>query len=146
MTFVVIELTTQHAEDVFALQEVGLASSWTLDNIKNTLKNQHNFSLGVTRDGVLVSFCLSTIVIDELNILHLVTHKDHRRFGLGKFLLSELIKQAKSKGVISSFLEVRESNLPAIGLYKSLGYSEIDTRKDYYQNPTESAVVMKLSI
>ena len=139
-----LKLTAHHAEAVFALQEIGLVSSWSLDNIKKTLENQYNASLGVLRDGRLVSFCLSTAVIDELNILHFVTHKDYRRRGLGKFLLSELIKQAKDRGVVSSFLEVRKSNLPAIQLYKSLGYSEIDTRKDYYSNPPEDAVVMKL--
>ena len=138
------KLTVDHAEVVFSLQEPGLVSSWSLDNIKNTLKNPYNFSQGLLRDGALVSFCLSTIVLDELNILHFVTHKDHRRCGLGKFLLSELIKQAKDEGAISSFLEVRKSNLPAFRLYQSLGFSEIAIRSDYYSNPPEDAVVMKL--
>ena len=141
----IIELTPQHTWDVFHMQEVDIASFWFPDSVKKALDDQHNFSLGVLRDGALVSFCLSTIVIDELNISHLVTHKDHRRCGLGKFVLSELIKQARSKGVVSSFLEVRKGNLAAIGLYKSLGYCEINTRKDYYQYPTEDAVVMRLS-
>ena len=140
------ELTAQHTENILSLQGVNLASPWSLDSIKNTLENEYNFSHGVMLNGELVSFCLSTLVIDELNILHFVTHKDYRRLGLGKFLLFELIKKAKARGCVSSFLEVRKSNFPAIALYQSLGFSEVDIRVNYYQDPSEDASTMKLSL
>ena len=160
-------LTTDNSDAIFALQEPGLVSSWSLDSIRTTLENPHNFAFGIvcrgvlhtpggegggrmqyapTEDETLIAACLATAVIDELNILHFVTHKDHRRRGFGKFLLSELIKQAKDRGVVSSFLEVRKSNLPAIRLYQSLGYREIDTRKGYYQTPPEDASIMFLCL
>jgi ribosomal-protein-alanine N-acetyltransferase len=39
-------------------------------------------------------------------------------------------------------LEVRKSNLPAIKLYKKLGFVEAGIRKDFYTKPLEDAIIM----
>ena len=39
-------------------------------------------------------------------------------------------------------LEVRESNVPAIELYKKYGFSSLGTRKGYYQDNNENALIM----
>ena len=39
-------------------------------------------------------------------------------------------------------MEVRESNLPAINLYKKYGFSSLGTRKGYYQDNDENALIM----
>jgi ribosomal-protein-alanine N-acetyltransferase len=41
------------------------------------------------------------------------------------------------------FLEVRESNHGAQTLYRQFGFIEIGRRPDYYQNPSETAIVMR---
>jgi ribosomal-protein-alanine N-acetyltransferase len=43
------------------------------------------------------------------------------------------------------FLEVRASNLAARELYASLGFTVHSTRKKYYQNPEEDALVMAIA-
>jgi ribosomal-protein-alanine N-acetyltransferase len=43
------------------------------------------------------------------------------------------------------FLEVRESNEAALKLYRKLGFGEIGRREKYYENPEETAIVMRLS-
>ena len=42
-------------------------------------------------------------------------------------------------------LEVRESNTPAIGLYRKLGFEEVGRRKGYYTNPKEDAILMTVT-
>lgn len=44
------------------------------------------------------------------------------------------------------FLEVRMSNIAAIGLYTSLGYEKIAVRKRFYSNPVEDAIIMKKKV
>ncbi len=39
-------------------------------------------------------------------------------------------------------LEVRESNIPAINLYKKFGFLEHGKRPRYYQAPIEDAIIM----
>ena len=57
-----------------------------------------------------------------------------------------MINICRSNGVEDIFLEVRESNVSARALYVKLGFAEIGKRKKYYSNPTEDAILMKLSL
>ncbi len=75
----------------------------------------------------------------EREILNLAISPDFRRQGLATLLLSnELSRDA------TYFLEVRESNAPARCLYEKLGFREVSRRTNYYQSPTETAIVMRV--
>ena len=63
---------------------------------------------------------------------------EFRRQGIATKLLGHI----DSKYV---FLEVRESNKLAQNLYRKLGFGEIGRREKYYDDPEESAIVMRLS-
>ena len=89
--------------------------------------------------GVVVGFLVTRrVVADELEILNLAVAPEQRRKGIARELLLQLAKT--HKGVI--FLEVRESNSPAIALYQALGFQEVSRRRGYYSNPPEAAIVM----
>ena len=53
---------------------------------------------------------------------------------------------AKSAGAECIFLEVRQSNIPAISLYKKEGFEELGIRKKFYEHPVEDAIIMKVGI
>ena len=82
----------------------------------------------------------------EAHILTIVVKEDYRQQGLGRRLLVHLMSIAKKRDTETIFLEVRPSNVAAIQLYQSLGFSEIGIRKDYYpaENGREDALVMGL--
>jgi [ribosomal protein S18]-alanine N-acetyltransferase len=92
--------------------------------------------------GFLVSreiFAGSEIAPPEREILNLAVSPYHRRAGIATQLLQlEFRKRA------IFLLEVRESNLAARTLYERLGFVEISRRREYYQNPPETAIVMRL--
>ncbi len=73
----------------------------------------------------------------EREILNLAVSPAHLRLGLASRLLEhELRHQA------TFFLEVRESNHAARALYERFGFAEVSRRRDYYDNPPETAIVM----
>lgn len=75
----------------------------------------------------------------EREILNLAVAKRFRRQGLGYRLLeAELLRKN------DVYLEVRETNAAAIHLYKKAGFTQVALRRDYYHNPTESAIVMRM--
>jgi ribosomal-protein-alanine N-acetyltransferase len=76
---------------------------------------------------------------DELEILNIAVDPLSRRQGVARSLVAQLL--ANFRG--SVYLEVRQSNLAARKLYHSLGFEAIAVRKDYYDSPGESAIVMK---
>jgi len=76
----------------------------------------------------------------EWEVLSLVVDPEVRRRGVGTRLMREVMGHQPGRW----FLEVRESNSPARNLYKKLGFEDVATRADYYQDTGETAVVMRL--
>lgn len=83
-------------------------------------------------DGCCVAYAFFQTVLDQSDLLLIVVDSDHRRHGLGNTLLTEAIKALATRGVVSVFLEVRESNTPAIALYDAMGFEVTGRRKGYY--------------
>jgi [ribosomal protein S18]-alanine N-acetyltransferase len=81
------------------------------------------------------------IASDESEILNIAIDPAFRRQGIGRFLVNSIVSST-AQGT-TWFLEVRESNLAAISLYETLGFSATGRRKDYYHDPGEAAIVMR---
>jgi [ribosomal protein S18]-alanine N-acetyltransferase len=83
-------------------------------------------------------------VLDEAEILNLAVTTGMRRQGEGRALVSHILQRFAEHTVSRVFLEVRESNTGAIAFYRGLGFQAVGTRRDYYRDPTEAAMVMEL--
>jgi [ribosomal protein S18]-alanine N-acetyltransferase len=86
------------------------------------------------------------VVLDELEVDNLVVANSTRRQGIGKALLTAGLQQAWLRGAKYTFLEVRESNIAALSLYNTLGFSLIGRRHCYYHDPSEDALVLRLDL
>lgn len=91
-------------------------------------------------------YLASTFAADEAELIQIAVDKETRRCGIGKRLLLELINRLKEKEVCSLFLEVRESNAPAISFYESFNFENVGKRPGFYNNPKEDAIIMRLEI
>ncbi len=76
----------------------------------------------------------------QREILNVGVSADMRRNGIA----AELIRAEMRRWRGAHFLEVRESNEAARRLYRKLGFEEIGTRQDYYDDPSEAAIVMRI--
>lgn len=85
-------------------------------------------------------------MVDQGEILNLGVALAARRRGIGRALVRTLLEEFVRRGVVSAFLEVRESNFPAQQLYESFGFTEVGRRPRYYQRPLEDAVVLRAAI
>ena len=94
----------------------------------------------------LKGYIILSQVLDEAHLLNLCVSSKHQGFGLGRELTARGIKEVVKRGARKMFLEVRRSNMRAIRLYESFGFSEIGIRTNYYQGSSlsEDAVVMAL--
>jgi [ribosomal protein S18]-alanine N-acetyltransferase len=93
-------------------------------------------------DGKLAGFLVVQAVVAEAELLNLCVAPEKRRAGLAEALLDEVITALRLAHVDRLFLEVRESNTPAISFYEKHDFRKTGRRPNYYRNPDEAAVLM----
>lgn len=99
-----------------------------------------------SRFAVPIELANKTKKYTELDVLNFGVLKKYRRQGIGGALMDALIERAAEMRVELIWLEVRESNLEAINLYLSKGFLAIQTRRNFYTQPLESALILKLAL
>jgi ribosomal-protein-alanine N-acetyltransferase len=85
--------------------------------------------------------------VDEAELLDIGIAVSRQRQGWGGKLLQAMLAQAQTLGKQRVVLEVRASNVPALGLYRSIGFIEIGLRRAYYpveNSNREDAILMGL--
>ena len=118
---------------------------WNFEIFKEELANNNSSYLVLRYDDEIVCFGGIKIILDEANIMDIVTRKDKRNQGFARFVLNELINISKEQNCTSITLEVNENNLPAIHLYELFDFKEVGRRKNYYKNG-DTAILMTLKL
>ena len=123
-----IRLATPYDVDALAaVHEACFARPWSARDIDGMLDD--GFGL-VCQDAA--AFLLGRVVADEAEILTVAIDPSFRRRGHGAMLVAAAAAWAHDQGATSLFLEVGVDNGPAIGLYESLGFERVGTRRAYY--------------
>ena len=122
------EVSIAHVPVMAALHESAFEKPWSEQEFQGLL------SLSTTKGWMDESSLLMiSHVLDEIEILTILTHPNARGQGKAKALLSHLIQYAKENNVSQIFLEVNIENLPAISLYETMGFQKTGVRKNYYK-------------
>jgi ribosomal-protein-alanine N-acetyltransferase len=114
-TFIVAELDNQIVGYIMCRIETGIPSFKLL---------------GITRKGHVISIAVLP---------------NHHRKGIGCKLIQEALQAMQKYNAKECYLEVRESNLPAITLYEKLGFKPAKTIRNYYADG-EDAFVMAIDL
>ena len=124
--------------------EADALSAWNRDQLEAELEQPTGFQFVVRRKGTdkIIAFLCGRVMVDEAEILKLSVAQSERRKGVGRQLLHFVVKLYSEKGVKNCFLELRASNTAARNLYKKEGFSIVGTRKKYYSEPVEDAIIM----
>ncbi|MBR0189820.1 MAG: ribosomal protein S18-alanine N-acetyltransferase [Clostridia bacterium] len=105
--------------------------------------NAGNFFGFIAEDGAPAGFITYSVNIDTADMQDLFVAENYRRKGVGNALITKFIDNARACGLKKLFLEVRESNTPAINLYKKAEFNLIATRKKYYSDGENALVLVK---
>jgi ribosomal-protein-alanine N-acetyltransferase len=92
--------------------------------------------------GKLIGFAAGRVVVGEGEIENIAVAADYRRQGVAAALVAALLASCRRAGATVVRLEVRASNAAAHALYQTAGFQVENSRKLYYQSPTEDALVM----
>lgn len=116
---------------------------WGLAGVESALNSPSAFSLLGYFEGAPAVFCTFTFAAQEANLNLVVTAPEMRRKGFAGKILQQAFCALSAKGVQEVYLEVRAASAGARALYEKLGFVQTGLRKNFYENPTDDAVVMK---
>lgn len=139
--FEICEITAGDIPAAAAIEKECIPEPWSEKAFFDEFANDKSIMLCAKANDELAGFITAFAVLDEVNIYNVAVTEKYRRNGIAGELLNALQERVKS---FASFitLEVRESNLSAINLYKNKGYTEVGLRKNYYSLPKENAILM----
>jgi [ribosomal protein S18]-alanine N-acetyltransferase len=145
--FVIVPLLMSDFSALKAVERAGQKTPWPDSELLAEVASEHalHFCVRSLGDASFSAFILCRLIIDELHIHNLCTHPDFRRRGYGRALVLHALAVARSRNGAKAFLEVASSNLPAIALYRSVGFNMDFERKQYYASG-ENALVMSASL
>tara|TARA_B100000579_G_scaffold381191_1_gene349589 strand:+ start:74 stop:529 length:456 start_codon:yes stop_codon:yes gene_type:complete len=145
MNFTIIQLGIMHLNDCLDLDQKSLDGLWSKSQWESELSDPKRICLGIIEIETqkLIGLCSAWLVIDELQITLIAVHPIHQRKGLGKILLSDLIKRSKSLQANHIHLEVKENNEPAKAFYKSMGFKTVGNRSNFYKDGSSALILNK---
>ena len=132
-----------HIDAIEAMEKRCFSVPWTREMlIKQLPDDMHIFLAAEDDNGEAVGYVGLMYVLDEGYISNVAVLPERQRQGIGDMLIEELILRARAKKLSFVTLEVRETNLAAQRLYKKHGFTEVGRRRNYYERPTEDALLM----
>ncbi len=141
-----VEIRTMNYADlkqVIDIEKKTYPHPWTLGIFRDCLRIGYNAWV-MTLDRKIIGYGIVMLSPGEAHILNICIDPDCQGKGLGRYLLSHLIKKSRQTDVDMVLLEVRRSNASAQQLYLSEGFHELGVRKAYYpsENGREDAIIL----
>lgn len=136
-------LTVKDSDAISALHREDFVRPWTGGEFADLLAQDTVFGYVAREVGrgkaPPVGFVLARLVAGEGEILTVAVARSHRRQGLGWKLMDAVLRELHAQRAEALFLEVDETNAPAIALYRRLGFREVGKRPGYYRAPGSGA-------
>jgi ribosomal-protein-alanine N-acetyltransferase len=147
--FIIRQMTVEDMPAVMALEQAAFKNPWSPELLQRELQHEWSTILLVEEPKEsgppeLLGLAIFWIVHDEVHVLNVATAPKHRRRGVARAVMDEVLARGKTRRCTLATLEVRRGNEPALALYRSLGFRPVGIRPNYYVDEGEDAIVMVL--
>jgi ribosomal-protein-alanine N-acetyltransferase len=132
--------------DIAAMARVernNFSDPWSPEQLDRALTWPGSAAFVCLTGDAIVGCVIGRVVVDQAEILSLAVEQGYRRRGLGEQLLDVALTAMADRGETTAWLEVRQSNLAALALYQAHQFATTGTRRDYYRDPTEDALILR---
>ncbi len=140
------ELTEKDIAEIAELDKICFSVPWSYNSFLAELQNPIARYLVAKVGGHCIGYCGFWVAYDCGDITNIAVHPDYRRRGIGSMLVSSMLSLARREGLASMNLEVRKSNIAAQSLYSKYGFEIAGTRKGYYSDNREDALIMVVGL
>ena len=128
---------------VLRIEGLSFSTTWPMNAFANEIRDNKLAHYFVGRVGAeIVAYGGIWVILEDSHITTIAVHPDYRGLKLGEEMLLKLLDEAIAQGASWITLEVRESNDSAQKLYRKYGFTTVSTRRGYYSDNGENALVM----
>jgi ribosomal-protein-alanine N-acetyltransferase len=146
VSYRLVPMNMELVEQVAQIEKMNFSHPWTQEMLEEELNNMlSSFICALGENGVVLGYAGLTVVAGEGYINNIAVRQEYRKQGVASALLEVFIRFAKAQGLDFLTLELRVSNEAAKRLYMKHGFAQVGRRKDYYDDPTEDAILMTRS-
>ena len=142
MDFTVLNADVSMLPQIERIEQACFSMPWTREQLSSQLDHERHVFLAAVSDGHVLGYVGMMYVLDEGYIANVAVAPEARRQGVGRALIAELLRRADEMSLAFVTLEVRPSNSAAIALYAGFGFEPVGRRKNYYDKPSEDALLM----
>jgi len=136
-------MTEADLDQVLEIEQQSFPHPWLRQHFIDELTSAYAFPLSAfDASGRLIGYICPMQLLDEGHILDVAVNPEVRGAGVGRMLVQQVLGECRCNSASFVSLEVRESNLAAIALYRKMGFTEVGRRKKYYGNG-EDALMME---
>ncbi len=142
MNYKVVPMDKSHIDQIAQLEQTAFSTPWSKASLEEELYNpQASFLVAEGEGGEVLGYAGLHVVLDEGYIANFAVFPQYRRQGVAGQLLDVYCRFGEEH---LSFLtlEVRVSNRAAIDLYMGRDFEQVGRRPNFYENPTEDAILM----
>ena len=139
----IVRAGAEHIDDIVTLENLSFSIPWSRNSITDEfLHNSVAIYFVALSNGRAIAYAGMWHIIDEGHITNIAVHPEYRSSGVGSLLMETLLREAKSREILALTLEVRKSNENARALYRKYGFEDGGSRKEYYTDDREDALIM----
>jgi len=139
---IVRPLRPEDLPEVERIERQAMPAPWSEEQLRAEIGVAGGLALVATEDEALCGYAFFRTCLPECELLHLVVAPKWRRRGMAAALLAQALAGLADQGNTVCFLEVRASNGAARRLYEKVGFLQTGTRKRYYNQPVEDALLL----
>ena len=140
---VITPITEEDIGQIVLLERECFSVPWSRESFEDVLKYPFLGGFCIRSGDELAGYGVYHCLFEDSEVLDIAVAPAFRRRGIGRKLLDLMEQEVRSRGAERFMLEVRLSNITAQALYKRSGFEVTGTRRNYYKNPTEDAVLME---
>lgn len=134
-------------EDILAVSELEKecfkGESWSFGTIASAFENPSYEMVVAEEDGEILGYGCTCTTLDTCDLENVLVAEEYRRGGVGRAIVVALLDNAKERGALKVFLEVRVSNSAALRLYLSCGFKGVHARTRYYSDGEDCLVMVR---
>lgn len=134
-------MTKADLDTVAKLEKEIFSTPWSKESFLESLEKTYSYFF-VAIEKEPVGYCGVHNLGGDGEITNVAVTPKYRGKQIAYHLLEYAMEESRKMGVEAFTLEVRISNVPAVKLYEKLGFRQEGIRKNFYENPTEDALIM----